>query len=167
MRYRHETWFLSFLLCLLLAVAALAAPSVARADPVPRCQDKTVQVLRAAGFTGQSLRIAWAVVMRESRGQNLQPGHPQFNGADYGIWQINAPTWSRSPWWSYQAMTTPAVQSRIAYRILTQRGTYWRPWGLTRDGRAMDTSHYGSWSSSQQWVWIWAPYWQFYKAFPC
>lgn len=122
-----------------------------------RCDDRLALLLTRAGFRGQALRTAWAVVQRESNGQNLIPGHPSYNGADVGIWQVNRPAWGGSRWWSEAAMGDPARQSRIVYRILTKRGTYWRPWGLTRDGR-LDATHYGSWSAWQHENWIMAPF---------
>ena len=49
-------------------------------------------------------------------------------------------------------------QSRIVYRHMTKRGTFWQPWGLNRSGTGMDTTQYANWSSATQWAWIWQPY---------
>lgn len=145
------------LLVAALAVTPTAVPA-AKAKPPAQCEDKVARALWRAGFKGAVNQTAWSIVWRESRGQNLVPGHPQYNGSDVGIWQVNRPTWGGASWWSESAMGNPRRQSRIVFRTLSKRGTYWRPWGLTSDGLAMDTTHYGSWSSSQQWSWIWAPY---------
>jgi hypothetical protein len=153
----------------LVAVAALIAPPAAPAkvaDPYP-CRDRIVRVLHDAGFRGESLVIAWAIVQRESNGRNLVPGHPSWNGGDWGIWQVNRGAWGGERWWTESSMSDPARQSRIVYRILTQRGTYWRPWGLSSPhADSLDTSHYGSWSSWQHYAWIWEPFTRYRAAFP-
>lgn len=160
---------LRYIVTALLAVAFLAAPAPAQADPVQRCRDPLARLLIDGGFTGHTTRVAWAVVMRESRGQNLVPGHPMFNGSDWGVWQINSGAHGGNRWFTQTAMSNPAKQTRIAYRHLSQRGKYWRPWGLhlSRDGRVtLDTTHYGSWSAWQHQNWIWQPFIHFYGAFP-
>lgn len=131
-----------------------------------RCHDKAARILYRAGFTGEAHRQAWAVTWRESRHQNLIPGHPQFNGADWGMWQINRPAWGDQPWWTEANMSDPRKQSRIAYRILTKKGTYWRPWGLTADGQ-LDPTHYQSWGPDLWEAWIMAPFRQGLAKYPC
>lgn len=134
--------------------------------PTWSCRDKLARILKDAGFRGHDHRQAWAIVMRESRGQNLIPGHPQFNGEDWGIWQINAPAWSGERWWSYEHMSIPEDQSRIVYKHLSKKGKYWRPWGLTEDGQ-LDATHYQSWGPDLWEAWIMAPYRHFYAKYPC
>jgi hypothetical protein len=128
-------------------------------------QCRVVKVLESAGFTGNNLRVAYGVVMRESKGQNLAEDSPWYSGA-LGIWQIQTSAHSGNRWWSRAAMLNPQRQSVIVYKYMTNKGTYWRPWGLTSDGRGLDTSHYGSWSSWQHYNWIWAPYKRYYDGFP-
>lgn len=134
-----------------------------KVKPAFDCRDRLARILHGAGFRGQGLRTGWAVVMRESNGQNLGPGHPAFNGADYGIWQINAPAHSGASWWSTSAMLDPHRQTRIVYRW-TKGGRYWQPWGLTRDGQ-LDATQYGNWSSEQHEAWIMAPFRKFSAEF--
>jgi hypothetical protein len=136
----------------------LAMPPKAKPTPPAQCKDRAALMLWRAGFKGERNRIAWSITWRESRHQNLVPGHPQYNGSDVGIWQTNRGAHGGASWWDESAMRNPERQSRIVYRIVSQRGTYWRPWGITSDGRGMDTSHYGMWSSWQHHNWIWAPY---------
>lgn len=149
--------------------AALALPVSApavKAKPEP-CGDKTARVLYAAGFRDESLEIAWAIVQRESNGRNLRPGVPGYNGEDVGIWQINRGAWGSSSWWSESAMTDPRRQSRIVYRILSKRGTYWQPWGLSSPhADALDVSSYGDWGPELWDAWIWQPYAHYRDAFP-
>lgn len=140
-------------------------PPAAKADP-PRCTNPLARMLNRAGFKGPRNRTAWAIVMRESNGQNLQPGYAAFNGHDWGIWQVNQPTWGNASWWSTEAMTTPARQTRIVYRYLTKHGTDWRSWGLNSDGTGMDLTWYSMWTSAQQSAWIWDPYVMWRNKYP-
>ena len=141
-----------------LLSVVLAMPPKAKPQPPAKCKDAAALMLWRAGFRGEVNRIAWSVTWPESRHQNLVPGHPQYNGSDVGIWQTNRGAHGGASWWSESAMRNPERQSRIVYRVVSKRGTYWRPWGLTPDGRGMDTSHYSMWSPSTQWAWIWQPY---------
>jgi hypothetical protein len=127
------------------------------------CNNKVVRWIYAAGFRGKSLRIGWAIVMRESGGnpRNIS------NGADYGLWQINVPT---HPGYSYSALMDPIRNSKIAYK-LSKRGTSFRPWGIgvTSSGRVyMDSRDYdGIWNSWKKQNWIWKPFIKYYRAYPC
>lgn len=147
---------------LLAATTALGAPAVA--DQPKPCKDKTARVLQEAGFQGQSLRMAWSIVMRESKGQNLAEDSPWYSGA-LGVWQIQTSAHSGKPWWSRSAMLDPLRQSKIVYRYMSDKGRNWQPWGLTRDGQ-LDATQYGGWSSWQQQNWIMAPFQRFYRQFP-
>ena len=151
---------ITFILGFMFGWFVLAPAATAQAG-----QCRVVKVLEGAGFSGHKLRIAYAVVMRESKGQNLSESSPWYSGA-LGIWQIQTSAHSGNRWWSRAAMLNPARQSEIVYRYMTNKGTYWRPWGLTSNGLGMDTSHYGSWSSWQKWNWIWVPYKRYYDAYP-
>jgi hypothetical protein len=130
------------------------------------CRDRVAKILHRAGFRGHSHRIAWAVVMRESKGQNLDERSPWYTGA-LGIFQVQTSAHSRKPWWSRAAMLDPDRQARIVYLHMTNRGKYWRPWGLTPNGRGVDARDFGRWSSWQVTNWIWIPYERFYRAYPC
>ena len=130
------------------------------------CDDRIARIIYKAGFTGHDHIQAWAIVMRESRGQNLVPGHPSFNGSDWGIWQINRGAHGHNRWWTEANMSDKRKQSRIAYKHLSQEGTYWRPWGLTEDGQ-LDPTHYGMWSPWHWENWIMAPYRHFVSVYPC
>ena len=96
----------------LAVLTALSLPllgvGTAKADHVTPC--RVVKVLERAGFKGQSNRIAYAIVMRESRGQNLSESSPWYTGA-LGMWQIQTSAHSGKPWWSRSRMLTPRKQS--------------------------------------------------------
>lgn len=138
----------------------------AAAPPEWRCKDKAAMTLYRAGFTGWAHKQAWAVTWRESRHQNLIPGHPSFNGSDWGMWQINRGAHGGNSWWTEDNMSDPAVQSRIAYKHLSQKATYWRPWGLTKDGQ-LDATHYGSWGPDLWDAWIMSPFREGLSLYPC
>lgn len=145
-----------------------ATATLVKAKPKPAwtCKDKAARVLYEAGFTGWSHQMAWAITWRESRHQNLIPGHPQYNGSDLGMWQINRGAHGGSSWWSESAMSDPVQQSRIAYKYLTKKGAYWIPWGHNPDG-SLNTSHYSMWSSWQHHNWILAPFQTGLSLYPC
>lgn len=137
-----------------------------KAKPEWKCKDKAAKILYAAGFTGWSHQMAWAITWRESRHQNLVPGHPQYNGSDLGMWQINRGAHGDASWWSESAMSDPVQQSRIAYKYLTKKGAYWIPWGHNPDG-SLNTSHYSMWSSWHHYNWILAPFQTGLSLYPC
>jgi hypothetical protein len=157
-----------------LLLAGLASLDVdADAAPVPvgpvktapafDCRDRIARVLHGAGFRGQDLRTAYAVVMRESHGQSLDESSPWYTGG-LGWFQIQTSAHSSKAWWSRSAMLDPERQARIVYRHMTDKGRNWAPWGLTRDGQ-LDPSQYANWSSWQHEAWIMAPFRKYAAAF--
>lgn len=128
--------------------------------------DRLCGWLREAGFEGQSLRVAWAIAMRESSGKpDLGPGNPYFNGYDWGLFQFNKPSWGKQSWWDDKKILDPVYNAKVAFD-LSKGGTYWLPWGLTPDGKAMDAKCYPMWSAEKQMAWIWKPYKEWYDKFP-
>lgn len=145
-----------------MLAAMMVAPGIAQANN-ESC--RVVKLLERAGFTGHKNRIAYAIVMRESRGVNLDESSRWYTGA-LGIWQVQTSAHRNKPWHSRAAMLNPQRQSRIVYRHMTNRGTWWAHWGIRSDGRGMDTRFYRGWTPRQHWNWIWAPYDRFYRAYP-
>lgn len=128
--------------------------------------DRLCGWLREAGFEGQNLRVAWAIAMRESSGKpDLGPGNPYFNGCDWGLFQFNKPSWGKQSWWDDKKILDPVYNAKVAFE-LSKGGTYWLPWGLTPDGKAMDAKCYPMWSAEKQMAWIWKPYKEWYDKFP-
>jgi Lysozyme like domain len=131
------------------------------------CPNRLVRTLSRAGFTGEDLREAWAIAMRESRGTNLGPGHPQFNGRDYGIFQFNRPTFGNRQWWNTRKLLTADYNARQAF-TMSRGGKNWVLWGL--DGKGRPRAHlyrtFG-WSAAQIDAWVVRPYERFYRAYPC
>lgn len=48
-------------------------------------------------------------------------------------------SWGNEDWWDDKKLLDPVYNARILYKM-TRGGTYWKPWGLTADGKAMDAS---------------------------
>jgi hypothetical protein len=149
------------LAALTLALTLTTGASNANAST---CRDPMVRVLEAAGFKGAQVRHAWAITWRESKHRNLDERSPYYTGA-LGVWQVQTSAWSRNRWWSRTAMLNPYTQSRIVYTHMTKRGTYWRPWGLTADGK-LDATHYRRWTAAQREAWIMRPYRQGLALYP-
>lgn len=129
------------------------------------CQNDLYGLLYRAGFRGENLREAWAITMRESRGRNIGPGDPEYNGEDWGIVQLNKPTWGHEPWWDDDKILDPEYSARVMFEM-SKGGTTWEAWGLTGDGQ-LDTTMYRSWSAAQQQAWIIEPYQEWYQQYPC
>jgi hypothetical protein len=129
---------------------------------IAKCNNKIVKWMYTAGFRGQSLRIGYAIIMRESGGN---PKNITYN--DWGLWQINRPT---HPQYSGSALLDPIRSSRIAYKM-TKGGKYWIPWGIgmTRSGKPyMDARDYdGIWNQWKKDNWIWIPFSRYYRSYPC
>lgn len=144
MKLRHH-------LAAIIGAASLLPVGLSAATAAPPKDPCTIiRTLKRAGFTGTDLKIAWAVVMRESGGDSRQI----TNGADYGLFQINRPT---HPNYRTSDLLRGIPNARIAYRMVQRDG--WRPWGLNRTGTGTDSRDYaGIWSASQIDAWIWEPY---------
>lgn len=128
------------------------------ADPDPRpvpvidvvCDDPLVRLLHDTGWRGQQLRIAYAVVWRESNGRPDAIGD-----GGYGLFQLQASAHHTKPWWDYELLMDDTYNAAAAYQLWQSNG--WRPWGLTRDGQ-LDARDYTSWSDWQIEHWIMAPF---------
>jgi hypothetical protein len=133
----------------MIAEAALAAV----VHLAPACTDQTVKVLHSAGFRGQALRYAYAIVMRESKGhaRAISPT------SDYGLFQFNRAAHSRSDWWHSTRLLDPAYNAAIAWR-LSQGGRTWYPWDIS--GRGQHLARYSSTSTYRVFV-------QYVKQYPC
>jgi cell wall-associated NlpC family hydrolase len=93
-----------------------------------------VSVLQDAGFSGEGLRTAWAVAMRESHGQPGALSPVNSNGTrDHGLFQLNDIHLGRSI--SASDVYDPAKAASAVYRM-TKGGTDWSSWGLGHSGWA-------------------------------
>lgn len=135
-------------------------------QPVASSNNQLINWLQQAGFRGDGLRVAWAIAMRESSGKpDIGPGNQYFNGCDWGLFQLNKPTWGKQSWWDDRKVLDPIYNAKVVFDM-SKGGTYWLPWGLTGDGKAMDARCYTMWSSEKQMQWIWKPYKEWYDKYP-
>lgn len=137
-------------------------------NPKPKtfkCKNNIAQILYNAGFRGWPHKMAWAIVYRESKGQNLDESSRYFTGA-LGIFQIQSSAHRNKAWWSRSNMLNPQTQANIVYKYMTNRGTNWVAWGLNSNG-TLNTTHYRGWSSWQHENWIMKPFRTGLALYPC
>ena len=98
-----------------------------------------VDMLRLVGFKGKSLRLAWAVTMRESRGHPLSHNTSTYSGDNsYGLFQINmigslgADRREKFGIKSNSELLDPVTNAKAAF-YMTAKGTNWGSWGLGPD----------------------------------
>jgi hypothetical protein len=102
------------------------------ADKLTKTQ--LVDLLHAVGFKGEALRHAWAIVMKESRGNPLSHnGNRDTGDNSFGLFQINMVDslgQDRREKFSleYNAqLLNPVVNAKIAYHMSNQ-GENWKSW---------------------------------------
>jgi len=95
-----------------------------------------IALLRNAGFTGNALRVAWAVAMRESHGHPLSHNTNRYTGDNsYGLFQVNmigAMGADRRAWLGLKSndeLLDPVTNVQAVYRM-TRGGKDWGSWGL-------------------------------------
>jgi hypothetical protein len=127
------------------------------------CKNWLVPRLAKAGWEGENLREAWAVVMRESGGR--EDGISDSN--DWGAMQFNKPTWGDASWWDDKLILTLDYNLAIGYQM-SDGGRTWYPWGLDGHGRPNAAVYYNSgFSDETVQRTIIEPYLKWYEAFPC
>jgi hypothetical protein len=95
-----------------------------------------VDLLSLVGFEGKSLKTAWAVVMRESRGHPTSRNNTASTGDNsYGLFQINmigdlgAIRREKFNIDKNSDLFDPVTNAKAAF-YMTARGTDWGSWGL-------------------------------------
>jgi len=148
------------LLAAALAATMTAAPAQVATPKAKPCNDRLVGWIKEAGFTGVSVRVAWAVAQRESNGNPRESSWP-----DLGLMQLNAPSWQGSKYWPAN-IYDPVQNLRAAKRMV--RDHNWQPWGLrvSRGAVSYDFSSYGGWSDWQRTNWIVVPFERYWAQFP-
>ena len=131
-------------LAVALGVATPAiAPSKAEAqvlvfkkyENATRLQPKElVELLQAVGFQGQDLKNAWAIAMKESRGNALSfNGNKKTGDHSYGLFQINmlgqmgADRRSKLGLAYDAQLLNPVVNAKVAY-YMSGKGKNWSAW---------------------------------------
>lgn len=143
----------------LFGTVVLASMPAAHAPTVQTCDDPIVRVVRNAGWTGDDVRIAWAISWRES---NHKPRTESMGAA--GLFQLQHSVWEGTDIWPddpYDAQQN----ADAAHELWTRSG--WAPWGITDDGQGINARDYSGWSESQQYQWIWAEYEHGLEMYPC
>jgi Lysozyme like domain len=123
-----------------LPAFARATPFSPSPLPLPTSGDPTLSVLQRAGFKGDALKTAWAVMKGESGG-NPRALNPNASTGDlsYGLFQINmlgglGPARRKQYGLkTNEALYDPLTNARVAYRM-SNGGRDWSPWSAYKSG---------------------------------
>jgi hypothetical protein len=98
--------------------------------------EELVKMLSAVGFEGKALKVAWAVVKKESNGRPLAfNGNVKTGDNSYGIFQINmigglgVARRDKFDLDSNKDLFDPVVNAQIAY-YMSNEGSDWSSWGV-------------------------------------
>jgi len=98
--------------------------------------EELVRMLSTIGFEGKALKVAWAVVKKESNGRPLAfNGNVKTGDSSYGIFQINmigglgAVRRDKFDLNSNKDLFDPVVNAQIAY-YMSNEGSDWSSWGV-------------------------------------
>jgi hypothetical protein len=98
--------------------------------------EELVRLLSTIGFEGKALKVAWAVVKKESNGRPLAfNGNVKTGDNSYGIFQINmigglgVARRDKFDLDSNKDLFDPVVNAQIAY-YMSNEGSDWSSWGV-------------------------------------
>jgi hypothetical protein len=98
--------------------------------------EELVKMLSTIGFEGRALKVAWAVVKKESNGRPLAfNGNVKTGDNSYGIFQINmigglgVARRDKFDLDSNKDLFDPVVNAQIAY-YMSNEGSDWSSWGV-------------------------------------
>ena len=129
---------------------------------IERCGDWLTKLLARVGFEGENLREAWAIVMRESGGN--EDAISVTN--DLGLFQINTFAWSGQDWFDKELLLTREYNAQVGL-MLSQGGRSWYAWGLDGQGRLNPGAYVNSGWSDEQINGLLDRYLRWYKFYPC
>ena len=102
----------------------------------PFTDEELAKMLSAIGFEGRALKVAWAVVKKESNGRPLAfNGNVKTGDSSYGIFQINmigglgVARRDKFDLDSNKDLFDPVVNAQIAY-YMSNEGRDWSSWGV-------------------------------------
>ena len=102
----------------------------------PFTDEELATMLRTVGFEGKALKVAWAVVKKESNGRPLAfNGNVKTGDNSYGIFQINmigglgVARRDKYDLNSNKDLFDPVVNAQIAYHM-SGKGSDWSSWGV-------------------------------------
>jgi hypothetical protein len=104
----------------------------------PFTDEELAKMLSTVGFEGRALKVAWAVVKKESNGRPLAfNGNVKTGDNSYGIFQINmigglgVARRDKYELNSNKDLFDPVVNAQIAYHM-SNEGSNWTSWGVGR-----------------------------------
>jgi hypothetical protein len=119
----------------------------------PFTNEELAQLLYAVGFEGKALKVAWAVVKKESNGRPLAFNDNKRTGdSSYGIFQINMIGGlgvDRREKYDLKTNTelfNPVVNAEIAFHMSNQ-GEDWTSWKVGGGYNGVDQERFLSWYS--------------------
>jgi hypothetical protein len=102
----------------------------------PFTDEELAKMLSTIGFEGRALKVAWAVVKKESNGRPLAfNGNVKTGDNSYGIFQINmigglgVARRDKYELNSNKDLFDPVVNAQIAY-LMSNEGSNWTSWGV-------------------------------------
>ena len=102
----------------------------------PFTDEELAKMLSTIGFEGRALKVAWAVVKKESNGRPLAfNGNVKTGDNSYGIFQINmigglgVARRDKYELNSNKELFDPVVNAQIAYHM-SNEGSNWSSWGV-------------------------------------
>jgi hypothetical protein len=102
----------------------------------PFTDEELAKMLSTIGFEGRALKVAWAVVKKESNGRPLAfNGNVKTGDNSYGIFQINmigglgVARRDKYELNSNKDLFDPVVNAQIAYHM-SNEGSNWTSWGV-------------------------------------
>jgi hypothetical protein len=132
-------------------IYSLKAASVTTQPPAPSVLAKYAErraplepeelkeLLQAVGFEGQALKLAWGIVMRESRGgPTSHNGNSDTGDNSYGLFQINmigglgADRREKYGLTTNEELFNPVVNARIAF-LMSGGGEDFGAWGVGKN----------------------------------
>ena len=117
----------------------------------PLTDEELVQMLYAVGFEGKALRVAWAVVKKESNGRPLAfNGNTRTGDSSYGIFQINMIGGlgvARRDKYDLKTNTElfdPVINAEIAFHM-SNAGDDWSSWKVGSGYNGKDQARFLDW----------------------
>lgn len=117
----------------------------------PFTDEELAQMLYAVGFEGKALRVAWAVVKKESNGRPLAfNGNTRTGDSSYGIFQINmigglgVDRREKYDLKTNRELFDPVVNAEIAFHM-TNEGDNWASWKVGSGYNGKDQARFLEW----------------------
>lgn len=117
----------------------------------PFTDEELAQLLYAVGFEGKALKVAWAVVKKESNGRPLAFNDNARTGdSSYGIFQINmigglgVDRREKYDLRNNAELFNPVVNAEIAFHM-SNGGEVWTSWKVGNGYNGVDQERFESW----------------------